>query len=131
SGVTLMAACTVFATYDYVNSRFRLVRDVTMLADTVSTNSTAALTFKDAAGAADTLRATAVNEHILDARLFTRDGTLLATYMRPGASSSHTLSADAPRPGDVGAEGVAQFKGSELRVVRQISLNHEIIGSIA
>ena len=84
SGVTLMAACTVFATYDYVNSRSRLVRDVTMLADIVGTNSTAALTFKDATAAADTLRATAVNEHILDARLFTRDGTLLATYLRAG-----------------------------------------------
>ncbi len=87
SGVTLMAACTVFATYDYINLRSRLVRDVTMLADIVGTNSTAALTFKDAAAAAETLRATAVNEHILDARLFTRDGTLLATYMRPDVSS--------------------------------------------
>ena len=86
SGVTLIAACTVFATYDYVNCRSRLVRDVTMLADIVGTNSTAALTFKDAAAAAETLRATAVNEHILDARLFTRDGTLLATYMRPDVS---------------------------------------------
>src|ERR1700686_883083 len=86
SGVTLMAVCTVFATYDYVNSRSRLVRDVTMLADIVGTNSTAALTFKDTLAATDTLRATAVNEHILNARLFTRDGTLLATYLRPGAS---------------------------------------------
>ncbi len=83
SGVTLVAACTVFATYDYINSRARLVRDVTMLADIVGTNSTAALTFKDATAAAETLRATAVNEHILNARLFTRDGALLATYMRP------------------------------------------------
>ena len=128
SGVTLMAACTVFATYDYVNSRSRLVRDVTMLADIVGTNSTAALTFKDAAAAADTLRATAVNEHILDARLFTRDGTLLATYMRPGISSSPALPDDAKPPS---IEAVALFEGSRLRVVRPISLNHEIIGSIA
>ena len=128
SGVTLIAACTVFATYDYVNSRSRLVRDVTMLADIVGTNSTAALTFKDAAAAADTLRATAVNEHILDARLFTRDGTLLATYMRPGLSWSPALPEDATPPG---VEAVALFEGNHLRVVRPISLNHEIIGSIA
>src|SRR5712671_5664069 len=86
SGVTLIAACTVFAVYDYVNLRSRLVRDVTMLADIVGTNSTAALTFKDGAAAAETLRATAVNEHIRNARLFSRDGTLLATYVRPGVS---------------------------------------------
>ena len=59
SGVTLLAACTVFATYDYINSRSRLIRDVTMLADIVGTNSTAALTFNDASAAAETLRATA------------------------------------------------------------------------
>ena len=128
SGVTLIAACTVFATYDYVNSRSRLVRDVTMLADIVGTNSTAALTFKDAAAAADTLRATAVNEHILDARLFTRDGTLLATYMRPDL-----LAAAVPgtTPHGRASKPVAVFEGDHLRVVRPISLNREIIGSIA
>ena len=127
-GITMMVACTVFATYDYVNSRSLLVRDVTMLADIVGTNSTAALTFKDATAAADALRATAVNEHILDARLFTRDGTLLATYMRPDILSSRALPDDATPPA---VEAVARFEGSHLRVVRPISLNQEIIGSVA
>jgi signal transduction histidine kinase/DNA-binding response OmpR family regulator len=125
SGVTLIAACTVFAIYDYVNLRFRLVRDVTTLADIVGANSTAALTFSDAAAAAETLRATAINEHILDARLFTRDGTLLATYVRPGRSPG--VPADV-RPG---AEAAAVFEGGRLRVVRPISFDREIIGSIA
>src|SRR5688500_12163439 len=126
TGATLMAACSVFAVYDYINLRSRLVRDVTMLADVVGTNSTAALTFKDAAAAAETLRAAAANEHILDARLFTRDGTLLATYMRQGASRSHTLPEEVALPG---IEALALFEGNQLRVVRSISLNGEIIGS--
>ena len=59
--------------------------------------------------AAETLRATAVNEHILDARLFTRDGTLLATYVRPGCSpSARPAGRDATRPG---VEPVAVFEG--------------------
>jgi signal transduction histidine kinase/CheY-like chemotaxis protein len=128
SGLTLMAACTVFATYEYVNLRSRLVRDVTMLADIVGANSMAALTFKDATAAADTLRATAVNEHILDARLVTGDGTLLATYMRPGVSSSSALPDGAKPPG---GEAVALFGSGRLLVVRPISLNHEIVGGIA
>ena len=70
-----------------------------MLADIVGTNSTAALTFKDATAATETLRATAVNEHILDARLFTRDGTLLATYVRPDARREPALPDDAARAG--------------------------------
>ncbi|MEO8258989.1 MAG: response regulator [Acidobacteriota bacterium] len=126
SGVTLLAACTVFGIYDYVNLRSRLIRDVTMLADIVGTNSTAALTFGDGGGAVEMLRTTAINGHILDARLFSRDGTLLATYVRPGVVP--TTPGPAPRPG---AEAVAVFERHRLRVVRPIVLNREIIGSIA
>jgi signal transduction histidine kinase/DNA-binding response OmpR family regulator len=126
SGVTLIAACTVFGIYDYVNLRARLVRDVTLLADIVGTNSTAALTFGDAEGGSETLRVTAINDHILDARLFTRDGMLLATYVRPGIVP--------PAPDAApwrGVEAAAVFENGRLRVVRRVVLNHEIIGSIA
>src|SRR4051812_39072560 len=88
SVATLFAACTVFALYDYLNSRSRLVRDVTVLADIVGVNSSAAITFRDPTAAADTLRATGVNDHILEAHLFTADGILLATYMRPDVSAA-------------------------------------------
>src|SRR4051812_5828726 len=107
SGVTLLVACVVFAAYDYINQRARLVRDVTMLADIVGTNSTAALTFGDAAGAAETLRATAVNDHILNARVFTRQGTALATYLRPQAEWSLNLSDNEP---PTSSEPLAMFE---------------------
>jgi signal transduction histidine kinase/CheY-like chemotaxis protein len=128
TAVTLLGACTFFAMIIYAALRFRLVLDVTMLADIVGTNSIAALTFKDAAAASDTLRATAINEHILDAQLFTRDGTLLATYMRPGVSPRAAAPGDARR---LGVEGEALFEANRLRVVRPITFGHEIIGSIA
>ena len=127
SGITLVAACLVFATYDYLNLRWRLVRDVTMLADILGTNSTAALTFRDATTAAETLRATAANDHIIDARLFTRDGTLLATYVRQGDDPDVGLSDDSPPPG---IEPLQRFELWRLRVVRPIALNGEVIGSI-
>jgi two-component system, sensor histidine kinase len=127
SGVTAIAACAVFATSDYIALRARVVVEVTMLADIVGTNSTAALTAKDATAAAQTLRATSLDDHILDARLFTRDGTLLATYMRPGIRPRPALSDDAKGPG---VDNTALFWGSRLRIVRPISLDHEIIGSI-
>jgi signal transduction histidine kinase/DNA-binding response OmpR family regulator/HPt (histidine-containing phosphotransfer) domain-containing protein len=124
TGTTLIAACTVFATYDYLSQRAHLVRDVTTLADVVGTNSTAALTFHDAPAAAETLRATAVNEHIVHARLFTADGTLLATYIRQG----HPLRPDDATPPALDALPV--FEGSSLRIVRPIAFNREIVGSI-
>ncbi len=112
--ITMAVAISVFATYDYVNSRSRLVRDITMLADIVGTNSTAALTFKDATSAAETLRATAAaNEHVLAARLFTHDGALLATYWRPGFPPRYGLVNDLNAP----PEAVALFEGDRLRVV--------------
>ena len=126
SSVALVAACTVFAAYDYVNSRAHLVRDVTMLADIAGTNSTAALTFKDAAAATDTVRTTAINEHILNARLFTRDGTLLATYVRPDAAWTLGVPDDGtPASGD----NAATFQNGELHVVRPIVLHNEIIAT--
>ena len=133
SGVTLAAACTVFATYDYINQRSRLVRDVTMIADLVGTNSIGALTFKDAGVAGETLRTTSVNEHILDARLFTDNGALLATFIRPSGSSRPSASPGQARPPDTGpreAQATAQFTGGRLRVVRPISLNGGFIGTI-
>jgi two-component system sensor histidine kinase/response regulator len=127
SGVTLTAACTVFAIYDYVNSRAHMVRDITMLADIVGANSTAALTFKDVAAGTDAVDATAVNEHVLNAQLFTRDETLLATYLRPGAEWSLALPND---PAPTSFEPVTRFETGYLRVVRPVALDHEIIGVI-
>ncbi len=125
SAVTLIAACTVFLVYDYVTLRSRLVRDVTMLADIVGSNSTAAMTFKDAAAATDILRATSINEHILSACLFTADGTMLATYLRPGVRAT-TLSL-APR---ASTGPFVRFDGDRLIVVRAIGLDGETIGRI-
>jgi signal transduction histidine kinase/CheY-like chemotaxis protein len=127
SGLTLMVACTVFAVYDYATSRSRLVRDVTMLADIVGSNSTAALTFNDAGAAEDTLHAMALNAHIIDARLFTRDGTRLAVYTRPDFSWTGNSVDD--RLVQI-AEPQMIFEQARLRVVRPILLHQEIVGSI-
>jgi hypothetical protein len=127
TGVTILASCAVFATVFYVTSRSRVALNVAMLADVVGANSTAALTFGDATAATDTLQSTASDEHILNARLFSRDGTLLATYVRANASSRPILPVDAGPPG---ITPVSRFQGNRLLVVRPIALNHEIVGSI-
>src|ERR1051325_5564767 len=82
TSVALIIACTVFAAYDYTTSRTRLVRDVTMLADVVGSNSTAALMFNDATAAGETLRAVSVSENVVEAHLYQRDGAILASYTR-------------------------------------------------
>jgi len=102
------------------------VRDVITIADVVGLNSAAALTFADATVAAETLRSTAVDEHIVAARVLTPDGQLLAEYVRPGASPS-TTSTDLTPPD---RSGVRLFDAGRLLVVRPVVLNGEVIGTI-
>ena len=128
TGVTLVVACVVFAVYDYVTSRSRLVRDVAMMADVVGSNSTAALSFSDAGTASETLSAMARNPHIRDARLFLHDGTVLATYRRPDTGSDLPHTAHAPwSPAD---GPLAIFEDDHLRVVRPVVLRSEVVGRI-
>jgi signal transduction histidine kinase/CheY-like chemotaxis protein len=126
SAVTLIAGCVVFATYDYIDARSRLVRDVTLLADMLGTNSIAPLTFNDATAAAETLRATAVNEHIDSARLYLPSGSLLASYVRIGS----TVPADHDR-GLLARADAAVFEADHLHVVRPIVLDRGVIGTIS
>jgi signal transduction histidine kinase/ActR/RegA family two-component response regulator len=124
SGVTLVAAWVVFATYDYLEARARLVREVTLLADMIGTNSLAPLTFNDAAAASEALRATAVNSHIVDVQLFMPDGSFLAGYIRPGSGVTERAAYSGPGP-------VAEFQGDRLHVVRPIVLDRGVIGAIS
>ena len=126
SAVTLITGCVVFATYDYIDARSRLVRDVTLLADMLGTNSIAPLTFNDATAAAETLRATAVNEHIESARLYMPNGALLAGYVRDGSNPG----LDHDRARLSGAEA-AVFEGDHLHVVRPIVLDKGVVGTIS
>ena len=126
SAVTLITGCVVFATYDYIDARARLVRDVTLLADMLGTNSIAPLTFADATAAAETLRATAVNEHIESARLYMPNGALLAGYVRDGGQAG--LEHDRARLSRVEA---AAFEDGHLHVVRPIVLDKGVVGTIS
>lgn len=128
SAVALFIAGAVFAAYDYATTRARLVRDVTLLADIVGRNSTAALTFRDPVASKDTLSAMAINAHIVEARLFTADGRLLATYRRSLPDDSRLLPLTAPGH-RAGAH--AEFGSGYLRVGRPIRLNREVLGSLS
>ncbi|HET9270412.1 MAG TPA: ATP-binding protein [Vicinamibacterales bacterium] len=126
SAVTLITGCVVFATYDYIDARSRLVRDVTLLADMLGTNSIAPLTFNDATAAAETLRATAVNEHIESAHLYMPNGTRLASYVRDGS----TPAPERDRHRLPQAEA-AVFEGDSLHVIRPIVLDKGVVGTIS
>jgi signal transduction histidine kinase/CheY-like chemotaxis protein len=128
SGVTLAVACAVLLMYDYSASRLRLVREVTTLADVIGANSTGALAFGDAKAGEETLRSASVDEHVISARLFTRDGSQLASFKNERRSASTVLFDREllrnPTP-------AARFNGRHLTVLRPVVLGAETVGSIS
>ncbi|HEV8396478.1 MAG TPA: ATP-binding protein [Vicinamibacterales bacterium] len=125
SAISLLVAGLAMLTADMSRARDGLVRDTALLANVVGANSTAALVFGDAQGAADTVRAVSANPEIVAAMIWTRDGSLLARYDRPGA-----------RPLQVPIEGIRahdewqRFDGSSLILSRRIQLHDDIVGMV-
>jgi diguanylate cyclase (GGDEF)-like protein/PAS domain S-box-containing protein len=100
---------------------------MSVLAQVVGANSTAALTFNDPLSARDTLSALVAEPSIIEARVYARDGTLFARFTAPGAL--------APLPGEGDGDGDASiggllFGGDALTVTSPIILDGEIIGKV-
>src|SRR5260221_2078658 len=74
----LIIACAALLAFDVSSARARIVRDVETLGDVVGSNSTAALAFRDATAAHETLRALAAQPHVVSPALMALDGVQLA-----------------------------------------------------
>jgi two-component system, sensor histidine kinase and response regulator len=128
STVSLVVAATILMAFDLSNARIRLVRDTGMLAAVVGSNSTAAITFADAKGASEIVRAVAVNDDIISTAIWDRDGKLLARFDRdPGATAT---SFPAQALGVKDGEQWSEFSADMLRMARPIVLNRELIGTV-
>src|SRR4051812_12758978 len=91
SALTAIAAGVTILAYDVSTARTRLVRDISLLADVVGSNSTAALAFGEAGSARETLASIAANPHITSATLVLADGRPFAAYVRAGAGGAAAL----------------------------------------
>jgi signal transduction histidine kinase len=118
----LLLASFAFVAYELVVFRRGMVRDLSVLADIVGANSTAALAFNDARAAGDTLSALRAEPNIVSARIYAKEGGLFATYQRDGAAAP-PLSAGPP-------PGSHAFGSDHLAVSREIVLAGETIGSV-
>src|SRR5262245_44708193 len=82
STVSLVVAAAILMAFDLSNARNRLVADTGMLSDVVGTNVTAAITFADTKGATEIVGSVVVNDDIISAAVWARDGTLIARFDR-------------------------------------------------
>jgi signal transduction histidine kinase len=84
SGAALVLASAAFVTYGLTNLHENIIRNLTIQAQIVGSNSVSALLFNDSASAEKTLSALKASPHILSAGIYTFDGEPFAAYGRNG-----------------------------------------------
>src|ERR1700733_7813887 len=121
-GVSILVACTALAVYDVLSFRTALAGDLTSAAGIAGSNSTAALMFSDAQSARETLSSLHALPQVVQACIYTHDGTVFAKYARRGADPNFTPPARGPA-GTV-------FTWHQVVLFQPIQLSGEEIGTI-
>ena len=121
TSVALLLACAAFGTYDLSRFRDTTTRELKILADIISSNSTAALVFNDQDAAQENLVALAAQQHIISACIYTQEGEDFAAYFRGEVSRDCP-----PQPAHWGP----RFENGNLGLFQPIVLDGEKIGSI-
>jgi signal transduction histidine kinase len=80
SVIVMLLMLGAFMTYNYIELRKAMVRQITSLGDLVGTNATASLAFENAHDAQDVLAALRAQRRVAAAALYDRDGHLFAQY---------------------------------------------------
>ena len=122
AGVALLLACVAFATYEQMNFRSRVVRDLSIIADMTGANTAAGLTFNDASSVEQTLNSLRAHPHIIRACVYDKGGQLFAIYQR--ADVKDPFLAPFPQADD------HRFGERHLDLFRRISFAGETIGTI-
>lgn len=97
-------------------------RKLTLLADVIGLNSTAALAFNDTTAATETLAALESDEHVMAGALYDAHGRLFASYLRNDVEQA--LPPSAP------PIGAPRFGRGQVTLVRTIKLKGQPVGKI-
>jgi signal transduction histidine kinase/ActR/RegA family two-component response regulator len=120
SALALALTAAALVSYDIATYRRTLTRELEGLADLIGANSTAALSFGDAAAAAETLQSLAARPDVVAAALYRTDGTRLAVYVRGGVVA----------PPESLAAGHEESSDTGFAVVRAVSLDGQTAGRV-
>jgi signal transduction histidine kinase/ActR/RegA family two-component response regulator len=129
SATSLVVAAAVMMANDMTFTRQRLGRGAALLADMVSANSTAAITFGDAKAAAEILDTLVVSDRVVSGAIYKADGQLFARYVRKpkaGEPPPQPIDAAAIRNGKRGRH----FRDETLIVTRPVMFGNERIGDV-
>ena len=122
SSVALVLACVTFTLYDTITFRQNKMREASLLADIVGSNSTAAIAFNDPQIGQEIVGALSSQPHVVAARIYRSDGSPFATYIRAGATAAHV-------PFRAESEN-SLFTHETLRISRRIMAQGDFAGSV-
>ncbi len=120
--VFLAASFLAFFAFDLSSTRAAMTREVTALADVVGSASGAALAFRDAEAARQTLEAFGVRPNIVAASLHDLSGEPLAGFRHDGKKAE---------PLGTRVVESAEFRGGRLLVRRPVRYRGSLLGSVA
>jgi len=121
TAITLLLASLTFAIGGVVSFRRSLDQKLTIVAEILGRNSTAALAFGDKAVASDVLAAVEAERSIESAALFDKNGRLFATY----------VSKKTPGLLPTSAAGLTSEEAwGRVQVVHPIALDGEVLGTV-
>jgi PAS domain S-box-containing protein len=123
TSVALLLACAAFVSFETINFRNEMVRNLSSLAKIIGNNTAAALDFNDAQSAAETLLALKAQPNIIGACVFSRSGSIFAKYGRPGDTMAFT---PPPEPQAAGYS----FGKNSLALFEPITSKGDVIGMI-
>lgn len=124
SGVALLVACAAFIGYDVTTFRTVTLRNLSVRAQVIGSNSVSALLFNDPESAANTL-AFKADPQILSAIIYTPDGQPFASYIRPDGDR-------VPPPPAIGStvDEVNRIQGTQIVLARHIVSDGKVIGIV-
>ena len=121
SSIALLLASVGFISYELIQFRGRIVHELTVLADIIGNNSTAALVFLDQETAEEILSALKAKKSVVSSCIYLSDASVFAEYHREG--DNHSLPPEMPE------EGVRFYIGY-LHLVQPIYLEGELVGYV-
>jgi methyl-accepting chemotaxis protein len=120
--IALLLAGSIVIVYDNVAYRAQKVREISVHAQILAASVTAALEFKDSKAAQEYLNALEANSEIVAAGVYDADGSIFASYSRPGGLSQ-------PLPARVEPQG-QRFEGNELVAFWPVKQSQRQVGTV-
>ncbi len=122
NAIALLLAGSIIVVYDIVKYRAQKTQELSVQAQILSASVTASLVFNDPKATQEYLGALAASPDITTAGVYAGDGTLFASYARPGAIGQ-------PLPPRAEPQG-QRFEGDDLVISRAVSERQQQVGTV-